>query len=323
MAALPAAVALASLGGDTMGTRWSARVVAPARANLHRLHAGIERELDVVVRQMSTWETDSDISRFNRGATGEWFALPDAFRSVLACAMEIAEASDGAFDPTIGSLVGLWGFGADPRAQGDADAQALADARRSIGWRRLVFDAASGRAQQPGGVRLDLSAIAKGHAVDRVIDHLRGTGIAHALVEVGGELRGVGRKPDGSAWHVLVETGAEETDSDAEPRVLKLDDVAVATSGDRWHQYTHDGARHSHTIDPRSGVPVAARDAAVTVLARDAMHADAWATAMTVLGEDAGIALAERKGLAVRFLASTLEGPSERMTQAFRAHLLA
>ena len=178
-----------------------------------------------------------------------------------------------------------------------------------------------------GGVRLDLSAIAKGFGADRVAEHLREVGIGDALVEVGGELHGVGRKPDGSPWRVLVEAGPEEDDHSLEPCVLDLDGLAVATSGDRWHHYTRrdehgDERRYTHTIDPRSGAPVEHAAVAVTVVARDAMHADAWATALTVLGEAAGFALAEREGLAVRYLSRDVDGTlRERMTDAFRAHL--
>lgn len=313
---------LHTLGGDTMGTTWSVRLAASRDADLRALHAGIEAQLALVVRQMSTWDEDADINQYNRAGAGEWRQVPAEFAQVLGCALEIAEASDGAFDPTVGALVGLWGFGAQARDT-VPDAGALAAARGRSGWRRIAFDAECRRILQPGGLQLDLSAIAKGYAADRVMAYLRDAGIGDALVEVGGELAGHGRKPDGEPWRVLVEAGPEEDDHRLDARVLELDGLAVATSGDRWHHYTRDGRRYTHTIDPRSGEPVAHALAAVSVVAREAMHADAWATALGVLGADAGHALAQRLGLASRFLWCDGDGMHERMTDAFVAHLAA
>lgn len=320
-----AADTIAALGGETMGTTWSVRLNAARNADLHALHVGIQARLDRVVAQMSTWDDGSDISVYNRADAGTWLRIPDDFLGVLTCALQIAEASEGAFDPTIGSLVGLWGFGADA-TRGDAPSPGEHDAARTaVDWRRIALR--DGEVLQPGGVRLDLSAIAKGFGADLVVAGLREAGIGGALVEVGGELHGYGRKPDGAPWRVLVEAGPEEDDHSLEPRVLDLDGIAVATSGDRWHHYTRrdahgDERRYTHTIDPSSGAPVEHAPVAVSVVARDAMHADAWATALTVLGENAGMALAEREGLAVRYLSRDAEGLlRERMTDTFRAHL--
>lgn len=309
-----------------MGTTWSVRLTAARDADLHALHAGIQARLDRVVAQMSTWEAGSDISAYNRAEAGEWVSIPDEFHSVLSFALRIAEASAGAFDPTIGALVGLWGFGADAAIDHAPSTNERDAALAAVGWRRIELRG-DGEVLQPGGVRLDLSAIAKGFGADLVLAGLRDADIAGALVEVGGELHGYGRKPDGSPWRVLVEAGPEEDDHSLEPRVLELDGIAVATSGDRWHHYTRrdelgDERRYTHTIDPRSGAPVEHALVAVTVVARDAMDADAWATALTVLGETAGLALAEREGLAVRYLGRDADGRlRESMTDAFRAHL--
>jgi thiamine biosynthesis lipoprotein len=290
------------------------------------LHAGTQARLDRVVAQMSTWEPGSDISAYNRAEAGQWLRIPGEFFAVLSSGLRVAEASQGAFDPTIGSLVGLWGFGAEAAIDHVPSATQRDAARTAVGWRRVGLRG-DGEVLQPGGVRLDLSAIAKGFGADLVVAGLREADIAGALVEVGGELHGYGRKPDGARWRVLVEAGPEETDHSLEPRVLELDGIAVATSGDRWHHYTvrdehGDERRYTHTIDPRSGAPVEHAPVAVTVVARDAMHADAWATALTVLGEAAGMAVAEREGLAVRYLARVDAGRlCEIMTDAFRAHL--
>lgn len=316
--------ALHALHGETMGTNWSVRLIASPREDLHALHALIQAELDRVVAQMSTWETESDISRFNRAQAGHWQVLPDAFFTVLRCALDIAEASEGAFDPTIGPLVGLWGFGAHAQSRAVPDDDRRDSTRQQVGWRRLVLDADHRRLLQPGGVQLDLSAIAKGHAVDAVAEALRAHGLAAALVEVGGELFGYGRKPDGERWRVLIESSPDEEEAAGlEPRIAVIDDLAVATSGDRWHWFEQAGKRYTHTLDPRTGKPVSSARAAVTVLAPTAMEADGWATALTVLGADAGLALAERRGIAARFVVREGDTLAERASSRFASHLAA
>ncbi|QNR98235.1 FAD:protein FMN transferase [Stenotrophomonas sp. 169] len=310
----------ARLGGTTMGTTWSASLVVPGTRDLHALHAGIQSRLDRVVAQMSTWEAGSDVSRFNRAAADTWHRMSPQTRTVVDCACDIARASDGAFDPTIGPLVALWGFGAHAAPRGRPDDRALAATRARCGWQQVQWN--DDALLQPGGLELDLSAIAKGFGVDEVVRWLRTQGVEAALVEVGGELHGYGGKPDGTPWRVLVESAPDEdATTPTPPRVLALRDQAVATSGDRWHQYQHDGEHISHSVDPRSGQPVRRATAAVTVVAPTAMLADAWATALTVLGVDAGLALATRLHLAARFLERSADGPREQLSPAFEALL--
>ena len=305
-----------------MGTSWCVKLVASPRADLHALHAGIQQRLDRVVAQMSNWETDSDLSRFNRAAADSWHRLPEEFFEVLSCALEIARDSEGAYDPTIGALVEAWGFGPAQHAHAIPADIALSTARADAGWQRLMLDEEKSSALQPGRLRLDLSAIAKGFGVDLVARHLRDIGITAALVEVGGELYGYGRKPENDAWQVLVETSPDEAAVDAtDPRVIALDGIAIATSGDHWHAFERQGVRYSHTLDPRTGKPVEHAPAAVTVIADDAMRADAWATALTVMGATAGFEFARSRNLAARFVSRTGHGLRERMTDAFLARL--
>lgn len=311
--------AVHTLYGETMGTRWRVCAVAPARADLHGTHAGIQSVLDGIVAQMSTWEADSDINRYNRADAGSWQPLPQPFATVLRCALEIADASGGAFDPSAGPLVDLWGFGAGGSHR-VPDAAEIETARARVGWQRVVLRQDPPAVLQPGDVALDLSAIAKGYGVDAVVAHLREQGIDAALVDVGGELRGHGRKPGGMPWRVLVEAAPGASD-DGEPCLLPLDDCAVATSGVRWHRFEHDGRVYAHTLDPRSGTPVTRAPAAVTVVADDAMHADAWATALTVMGFEDGFTFACERGLAARFVAA--DGTGTRATPAFDARLVA
>jgi thiamine biosynthesis lipoprotein len=304
----PVALAGVNLAGATMGTTWSVRAYCAPTRSTHALHALAQGALDEVVAQMSPWVEDSDLVRYNRAAAGSVHALPDAFADVLRCALDIAARSDGAFDPTLGALVDLWGFGpsGSPHRIPDDSALATLQVQRNEALASL-FDDHPPRLHQPGGVHLDVCAIAKGYGADLVARRLRDAGIAAALVEVGGELYGYGRKPDGTPWRVVVEGCAEESEPThgIEPpplRTVELDGLAIATSGDRWHAFEHEGRRLSHTLDPRSGRPVHDAPVAVSVIDTGAMQADAWTTALMVMGAEAGLAFAEHHGFAARFL---------------------
>lgn len=316
---------LHALGGQTMGTSWSVRIANPEFLPLAPVRALIEECLAQVVTQMSPWEPESDIFRFNHAAPGSWQTLPDEFFQVLQAALAWARASEGAWDPTVGPLVHLWGFGprANPRAPHRAvvpNADSLAAARARVGFGRIGVDAARQRIRQPGGAALDLCGIAKGYAVDLVSRALRDHGLPNHLVEVGGELRAGGCRPDGQPWRVMV-AGPEGVVSGAAPQVLALRDMAVATSGDQWHAFEHGGRRYGHTIDPRSGEPIRHALAAVTVLHAECMHADALATVLTVLGPREGRAFAVAHGVAAQFLQHRGAGLVRTPTPAFVATL--
>jgi FAD:protein FMN transferase len=313
---------IVSFTGETMGTTWTVLCVLPAGQRDRLLDDEIRAALDEVVAQMSNWRDDSDISRFNRSAAGTWVTLPHDCFEVVEAALTVASESAGAYDPSAGPLVDLWGFGPAPRRSGPPSPDAVAAARERCGWRRIEIDRETLRVQQPGGCALDLCAIAKGYAVDAVSDVLAAHGVAHRLVEIGGELRGDGVKPDGMPWWVELETppldGIDGAARLPTTDLIALHGLAVATSGDYRRYYLDAGAvRRAHTIDPRSGYPASHALASVTVLHRECMLADAWSTALTVLGPHAGLALAQRKGLAARFLVRTPTGFREHVSEAY------
>lgn len=309
-----------SFNGATMGTTWSVKTVGlPDSVTGEALHSDIRLLLESINNQMSTWQPDSDISRFNAAQAGTWQKLPPDFFKVLDYAIWLAGDTGGAYDPTVGPLVNLWGFGPDGEGFRVPSDEAIAQAREDIGWDRLELDPPGNAVKQPGGLYLDLSSVAKGYAVDKVAGFLAARGVDAFLVEIGGELRGQGEKPGGQPWRVAIEQplrGERRAD-----KVVALTDLAIATSGDYRNFREVNGDIYSHTIDPRTGRPVEHGLALVSVLHESCMEADALATALEVLGPEEGLAFARERELAARFIVRTQEGFRQTATEAFRRHV--
>ena len=286
-----------------MGTTYSVKVVADALGGgeRKRIAAVIEEKLGEVDRLMSTYDPDSELSRLNRHHSSEPFLVSHQTLEVLRVARSVSELSGGGFDMTVGPLVAAWGFGADggePRQPAPGELERLRD---RVGYELVTIDPASGSVTKANPATVcDLSAVAKGYAVDQVADALLALGLTDFLLEVGGELKARGRKESGAPWRVGIEL------PDAPPRrvhrAIELRDAAMATSGDYRSFHLQDGARISHIIDPRSGRPIDHDLASVSVIHEEAVYADALATALLVLGPEAGFALAEREGLAAYFI---------------------
>lgn len=301
------------LSGETMGTTWAARIVVPAGAATLAAEAGdsIMSRLDAVNSLMSTWDSTSEVSRLSRYAGTDPFPVSALTADVLVRARRVSEATAGAFDVTVGRLVDLWGFGPGRRSAVPPGPEAVAGALRHTGYRglRLVEDGRAVRKEDPA-LRVDLSAIAKGYGVDRAAQALSGLGLASWAIEVGGEVRARGRKPDGTAWRIGIE--APDPTARRVLRSLPLEDLAAATSGDYRNFFDADGIRYAHIVDPRTGRPVPWRGFSVTVLHESAAIADAWATGLSVLGPDDGLAAAEREGLAALFVLPDPSGTGYR-----------
>lgn len=286
------AAPIITLTGTSMGTSWRVLAAVPVRLAVSSAVLGeqISARLAQICAQMSHWDASSCLSRFNRAPCGTRVSLSDDFAQVMACAFAIAQASGGAFDPALGRLTDLWGLG--PTAQaGHPDAAALIAVRTGCGWQRLAFDPATRTLTQPGGVWLDLSGIAKGYAVDTVADLLGQHGIAHALVEIGGEISGRGMRPDGDPWWVEIEN---PPCCALPPLRVAAHQIAVASSGDYL--------RGAHTLDPATGLPVTHATTAVSVLHASCMVADAWATALSVADPERARNLARTHQLAARIV---------------------
>lgn len=286
-----------------MGVTWSLKA-SGGHALPADLRAAVQDALDGVVRQMSQWEIASDITAFNVAPAGSHHRLPDDFARVLACALDLARETGGAFDPTIGASTELWGFGATAWSGGAPGLEAANDAQAAGGWKRLAFD--DGVAVQPGGLRLDLSGIAKGFGVDKAAEALIALGAGAFLLEVGGELRGHGLRADGQPWWVGID--APRPGFQHHIRVA-LPGWAVATSGDYRRGFEAAGRRYSHTLDPATGAPIAAGVVSATVLDPSCMRADALATALTVMGPEAGLAFANDRHIPALLISDADGGP--------------
>ena len=285
-----------ALNGPTMGTRWSALFFAEPSLEPSPIRAALQAAVDEVDGHMSTWNPGSDLMRLNAAPVGEWIAVPARLREVLRLGLEIGRASGGAFDIGMGDAVTAWGFG--PAAAAPDGIHAAMKTRRRPAHEVLEFD--GDRLRKAAPIALDLNGIAKGYGVDRLAETLRDHGISDGLVGIDGEMRAMGLRPYGEAWTIAVE--APDAERRAPHSILALQDASVATSGDYRHWVEVQGRRLSHTMDPRRGAPLIASPASVTVVARTCAEADAWATALMVLGSDKGAALARRSGLDTLFL---------------------
>ncbi|MGV1926514.1 FAD:protein FMN transferase [Agrobacterium tumefaciens] len=287
-----------ALNGPTMGTRWSALFHMPAEFDVAPIRTAMTDAVAEVDQQMSTWKPDSDLNRLNTARQAGWIALPQQLLTVLEIGLAIGQASGGAFDIGIGDAIAAWGFGPQEASEEGIKAARVASRRPAHGI--LELDMAGGRARKHADMCVDLNGIAKGYGVDRLTEVARENGIEAGLFAIDGELRALGTQPDGRGWSIAVEK--PELNVRGPHSVLELQDSAVATSGDYRHWIDVGGQRLSHTMDPRLGMPLRSPPASVTVIARDCMSADAWATAMMVLGEAPGFRLAEKLGLSALFL---------------------
>lgn len=291
-----------AINGPTMGTRWSALFFREPEFDPAPIRAALQAAVDEVDDQMSTWNADSDLMRLNAAPVAEWVAVPAQLAAVLRLGLEIGRASGGAFDIGMGDALTAWGFG--PAEAAPDGIRAAMTAPRRPAHEVLEIDGACVR--KTAALNLDLNGIAKGYGVDRLAETLRDHGISDGLVGIDGELRAMGLRPDGEAWTIAVE--APDAERRTPHSVLALQDAAVATSGDYRHWVEVQGRRLSHTMDPERGAPLLAAPASVTVVARTCAEADAWATALMVLGPDKGAALARRSGLDALFLLRDDEG---------------
>jgi thiamine biosynthesis lipoprotein len=289
-----------SLSGETMGTRYSALFYAEPPVDEAAINKSLFAAVDKVDQQMSTWKTQSALNRLNAAPEQQWLPIPEELATVLATALRVGRQSNGAFDIAVGDLVNAWGFGPSEQQPTPKQIGALNRQARAPATQALEIDPLRNLARKRSATTLDLSGIAKGFAVDEMARCLDGWGMTSYLVGIDGEMRARGVKPDGESWVVAIERprrGVREVMG-----VMEISDAAIATSGDYRHWIEVAGQQFSHTMDPALGAPLSNSLAAVTVVAATCMLADAWATALMVLGEKAGPELAQERGMDALFV---------------------
>jgi thiamine biosynthesis lipoprotein len=301
--------------GMTMGTTYQVKIV-PGNASLdEKLGDQIQRQLQALDTLFTTYNKTSELMVFNRSAIKEPHRISQDMVEVLGIAKDIYLLTHGAFDPTVGPLVNVWGFGPENTHDSVPSPEIIAPLVSSIGFDNLLLDRKNQMASRQKDIQLDLSAVAKGYAVDVVANLLTSKGLDNYLVEVGGELRASGHKSNGQRWRVAIEKPLLE--QGGIQQAISLENVAVATSGDYRNYFEKDGKRYSHTIDPRTGYPLSHSLASVTVIAETAARADALATAMMVLGPEKSLSLAEENNISAYILIKQNEGFKAFYSSAF------
>lgn len=288
--------------GQTMGTTWSVAMLPPPDGtDQPALEKLLQERLDQINGLMSTYDPESEVSRFNSQTGTDWFAISEETAQVVGLSQDISRLTGGAFDITVGPLVELWGFGAKERSEKIPTKDQVNEQLARVGYENIQLRL------KPAAVRkmvqelnIDLSAVAKGYAVDELARILDQRKIVNYLVEVGGELQISGHRSDGAVWQIAIEKPLDNVREVS--TVFPVTDTALATSGNYRNFYLEDGQRYSHTIDPVTGMPTRHKLASVTVLDRTSARADALATALMVLGEEKGRNFCEKNGVAAYFL---------------------
>ena len=308
------------MSGRTMGTTYNVKYrPTPNTPTVKDLQIEVDALLAEINHTMSTYDPESELSRFNRLRTTDWVPASASLRAVLKAALEVGAQSEGAFDITVGPLVNLWGFGPEVHPDRVPPERDIAAARARSGLDKITLsDTLSAIRKRRPDVFLDLSGIAKGYGVDRVAERMTAHGIDHYMVEIGGEIRVRGLKERETPWRIAIEkplSGERSVHT-----MLALSDIALATSGNYRNFFEIAGRRYSHTIDPTTGWPIDNHLVSVTVLADTSMRADAWATAFQVLGPERGMAIAERINLPVLFVIERDGQFEERICCAFQRY---
>jgi len=305
-----------SVSGETMGTTYHIRyVTANPNHSPERVKEKVDAVLEQVNSQMSTYDPNSELSLFNQRKTTEPVVISRSLETVVRRALEIGEETDGLLDVTVGPLVNLWGFGPLGRPEQVPTEQQLLEVRDQVGYQYLTVENHQLTKAVPD-LYVDLSTIAKGYGVDRVAILLEQMEIRNYLVEIGGEMRMRGTKPGEQPWRIAVEQPV--TLDRAVQRIIEPGNNAVATSGDYRNYFEEDGVRYSHIIDPRTGYPIQHNLVSVTVISETCMDADAYATALTVMGAEKALEFANQKGLAVLLVTRENDQYKEYTSTAFK-----
>jgi len=309
-----------AIDGYTMGSTWSVRFSGAPQADIATIQAQLEQELAPLDLALSGYRDDSALTRLNTTPAGQWVDIPTHLSNVLHLGLELWRDSEGAFDMTVKPLVTLWGFGAaQPRDNVPTEAEIKA-ARARVDSGQLELEPGGHRARRLTDIAIDVDGVAPGYAAGVLSGWLTSHGFPNHLVEIGGEMRASGLRPDGGGWRVGIV--APEMASGRVEIVVAVTDTAVTTAGDYRDYFEVDGTRYQHILDPMTGRPVAHNIASVTVLAPGKLTADGYATAIMVLGEERGLAFADAHGLPVYMILRASDGTlHERYNESFAPYI--
>ncbi|WPN45619.1 MULTISPECIES: FAD:protein FMN transferase [unclassified Pseudomonas] len=303
-----------SFSGPTMGSSYSIKYVL--RADLpapDQVRGQVEKILADVDQQMSTYRSDSDVERFNALPANRCQTMPAPILELVRVGEQLSAQSEGSFDLTVEPLLNLWGFGPQAREEKVPTAEALAEVRQRVGYTHLRIQ--GDQLCKDAAVEVDFNSIAAGYAVDTIAARLEGRGIHDYLVEVTGELKAAGNKPDGSPWRIALEEPRD--DRQVAERIIAVDGYGVSTSGDYRNYFEQDGQRFSHTFDARAGAPVSHSLASVTVIHPSALMADGLSTLLLILGPERGLDYAEKHDIGAFFVIRADTGFVTRSSHAF------
>lgn len=305
-----------NINGKTMGTTYSVMLVSTPDENmsLDELKLKIDKRLQEINQLMSTYIADSELSLLNLSPAAEKKELSDETLFVIKRAVELHALSHGMLDITVGPLVNLWGFGPEQRPNKTPSAESIDEVRKYVGIDKFTLEGKN-IVKQHDKVYIDLSTIAKGYAVDQISELLLDLSIDNFLVEIGGEMRVSGTKPNHQNWFIAIEKPI--SGQRAVQKTLSVTDAAIASSGDYRNYFEEDGKRYSHLINPNTAMPIGHNLVSVTVVANTAIDADGLATALIVLGAEKGLALAEKENIAALFISKDGDKFIEQQSSEF------
>ncbi|MGL4860025.1 MAG: FAD:protein FMN transferase [Enterobacteriaceae bacterium] len=310
-----------SVDGKTMGTYYQVKYLADSKTpGPEQIKQEIDRRLEQLNDQMSTYKPDSELSRFNTSTiTGVPFTVSPAVIKVVEEAIRINHLTGGALDVTIGPLVNLWGFGPEKRTDQVPDAVEEAKRRSWVGIEKLQVRN-GGLVKTIPELYVDLSSIAKGYGVDMVGDYLNSLHISDYMIDIGGEVLTRGKNGKNQPWRIAIEK-PQPGNNEWIQQIIEPGDMAMATSGDYRNFFAVDGKHYSHTLNPVTGKPIENNIVSITVLHPSCMTADGFATGLGVMGVDKALALAEQQKLPVFIVEKSGDSFVERYSSAFKPYL--
>lgn len=311
------------LSGPTMGTTYTVKIAPPlAGADSSGVRKTIDAVLAQIDREMSGYRDDSTVSRFNASRDTDWFPVSADLVNVVGAALRISDQSQGAMDVTVAPLVNLWGMGPAGERPDLPSEEEIQSVRERVGHDKLqVRESPAALRKRSPDLAIDLNGIAPGYAVDLLAARFAALGLTNFMIDIGGEILARGRNSSGEPWRIAVE---RPVDTGQTPyAIVQLNDASVTTSGEYRHYIERNGHRYSHTIDPRTSRPVEHKLMSVVLAGATTMEVDGWATALNVLGEEAGYQLAVQRGMPALFIIDAGNGQfRHKMTPQFQSYLV-